>query len=679
MPSESLPTSVVAHAELVVRNGRQRGAKRPLRLPVTIIGSAPGCDIRLVVDSVRPVHCVIANGPQGAHIRSWGATDTFVNGTAILDQPLRDGDVLAVGPFEFELHLVVPLAQAVDESSPPAEEDREERYRELRLQLAAARFRFRREKVDHEAEVERVERRRDDLEYREAQVERERLRLSRLRQRFLKHWKKRWSAARMRHDAAAEQFARERTTFDTENAASEEQRAKFKAHAEVEERRIEHGWETLRAAQISSQKELAKHREEFDQRELSLAERAAALQTESHQLAERGMQIEHHSAQLRIEADGLESRVVNLRAILLQLEAQRAQCTQSAVGSIDIPEINAAAELPNSASTEARRRELERVAEELADQRRVLGEQIDRLALAREQWRTEEQRLVAEMADDAERLRIREDQIAEHEAAVNFERAQLEKERGNLEQLREGLEIDQARAAANNTVVDSKQACSELELRMQAHQLNRRETALTELCRRWTARRGKEIEQLRTELRRSEKLRMEWTEQRSQFDRQIHAVAETQREQAVQALILERVIQKLLNDADDPLVAQKRLERLDRHLRKALEKGDAELTQRWRTLIEERERLDRLYRESATRIEEAAAAQRLLADRTAETERREYRLTEKEIALAEQLTVWKAQQAIYERERAELRLEIDRLAGLLIESEAPILPLARAA
>jgi hypothetical protein len=36
------------------------------------------------------------------------------------------------------------------------------------------------------------------------------------------------------------------------------------------------------------------------------------------------LEFEHRSADLRIEADGLESRIVNLRAVLLQLEDRRA-------------------------------------------------------------------------------------------------------------------------------------------------------------------------------------------------------------------------------------------------------------------------------------------------------------------------------------------------------------------
>jgi hypothetical protein len=81
-PSSSASPEPSAPAELIVRNGRQQGASRPLKVPVTIIGSSKGCDIRLNVESVRPVHCVIALGPEGPHLRSFGAGDTLVKPAA---------------------------------------------------------------------------------------------------------------------------------------------------------------------------------------------------------------------------------------------------------------------------------------------------------------------------------------------------------------------------------------------------------------------------------------------------------------------------------------------------------------------------------------------------------------------------------------------------------------------
>src|SRR5439155_7021877 len=51
--------------ELVVRNGKRKGARLPLRAPVTVIGSADGCDVRLAADGLGPVHCAVVLAPDG--------------------------------------------------------------------------------------------------------------------------------------------------------------------------------------------------------------------------------------------------------------------------------------------------------------------------------------------------------------------------------------------------------------------------------------------------------------------------------------------------------------------------------------------------------------------------------------------------------------------------------------
>ena len=75
-----------AHAEqtfgeLVVLNGRHAGAKRPLAGPLTLIGRASGCDIRLQMEGVAGRHCVLARTAEGLVLRDLGSkTGTIVNG-----------------------------------------------------------------------------------------------------------------------------------------------------------------------------------------------------------------------------------------------------------------------------------------------------------------------------------------------------------------------------------------------------------------------------------------------------------------------------------------------------------------------------------------------------------------------------------------------------------------------
>src|SRR5262249_22645186 len=104
------PGSVLG--ELVVQNGRQAGARRPLVSPLTLIGRAPGCDFRLNVDPVALHHCAIFPGPGGLVLRDLGSdSGTFVNDQLVGTCVLKDGDILAVGPFR----LLVRSPQAVSE------------------------------------------------------------------------------------------------------------------------------------------------------------------------------------------------------------------------------------------------------------------------------------------------------------------------------------------------------------------------------------------------------------------------------------------------------------------------------------------------------------------------------------------------------------------------------------
>ena len=54
---------------LVVQAGRGAGACLPLRTPVTLVGRAEACDIRAEAQTVRPLHCLLAPGPDLA--RAW--------------------------------------------------------------------------------------------------------------------------------------------------------------------------------------------------------------------------------------------------------------------------------------------------------------------------------------------------------------------------------------------------------------------------------------------------------------------------------------------------------------------------------------------------------------------------------------------------------------------------------
>src|SRR5947209_6107387 len=117
--------------ELVVQNGRLSGARRPLNVGLTMIGRAEGCDVRLNVEGVSPLHCVLVHTPAGLLVRDLTSeSGTLLNGDPVGLSVLRDADLLAVGPFRFRLRL--PSTGA-----PPLIADLQAEQDALRIQAAA--------------------------------------------------------------------------------------------------------------------------------------------------------------------------------------------------------------------------------------------------------------------------------------------------------------------------------------------------------------------------------------------------------------------------------------------------------------------------------------------------------------------------------------------------------------
>jgi hypothetical protein len=678
-------------AELIVHNGRKHGTRRSLKNPVTIIGSTQGCDIRLDVPNVRPIHCLIALGRDGPHLRSWGPDDTLVNAEAVQTHLLEDGDLLRIGPFEFKVHCPIPeaapvaaepLAEAVAPPLPsaaagadelprtaaaePVTDTKIQRLEELQRDLREARSLFRHERKVHEADLDQRQSAladaQSDLERREGEVREQRERLLALRSRFIKRWKRHWSAQRHELTLDLEQLADERGRFDAGRTALVEERERFEARRAVEGRRLEHGWEELQAAERQARDERARLAAALDQREQAIADGEARLRAEQLALRAEQMRLEHHSADLRIEADGMESRVVNLRAVLLQLDQRRGGAVANTPPSALQPEVPAP-QLEQAA--------YEKLAEELADQRFALIEQFERLEAARQAWRDEETRLVGEMADLAEQLRRREEQIAENEVAGTFAREQLDRDAAALKQLQDGLEVRKSRQDSIEARWRSELSRREVDVQRRRRDLERREEALSEMCRRWRERRRREVAGMRDDHVRCEKIVRAWAQQMGGCEQRELAVERRQIDLAARALVLETARQQLFDGNGDRELAAKKLERLERHARTALAKAEARIEKRWQAGTAERAALTALLERAQEQIEAAAVKQRDAADLHTDLERREYFVSQQALRLSEIEAGWSTQRHMLERECADLGREIDRLASIIIEAAPP--------
>lgn len=205
---------------LVLLYGETSRKFRALDRDALIVGRARGCDLGLDAPDISSLHCVITRGQTGFQIRDCGSrAGTKVNGDAVREAALHDGDLLQVGPFCFRVHLP-PAPQAVVVA---LTENRSEHWRHSRRRLAQRALNLRhrlhtlqaetggladqREKIDQQAAglhvcVEEYETRARQLEDAEREVCRGRERLNEERAAWQTHatqadleWAQRMAAA----------------------------------------------------------------------------------------------------------------------------------------------------------------------------------------------------------------------------------------------------------------------------------------------------------------------------------------------------------------------------------------------------------------------------------------------------------------------------------------------------
>ncbi|MEZ6110399.1 MAG: hypothetical protein R3C99_05215, partial [Pirellulaceae bacterium] len=89
-----------------------------VRSPKCSIGSHESCTLRLKAADLRPVHCWVMRGANGAWVRRW-SQQTLLNDQGFEASPLRIGDRLKFGSIELELINIrpAPPAPASHESS----------------------------------------------------------------------------------------------------------------------------------------------------------------------------------------------------------------------------------------------------------------------------------------------------------------------------------------------------------------------------------------------------------------------------------------------------------------------------------------------------------------------------------------------------------------------------------
>jgi pSer/pThr/pTyr-binding forkhead associated (FHA) protein len=385
----TLPSVGGPPAELIVRNGRLQGSARPLAGPLTLIGRAPGCDLRLNVQGVRPLHCGLVQGPLGVHVRDLqGSGGTLVNGVAASDALLKNGDILTVGPFQFELRMAETQALAVSEGAARVTQEREAlriqaaavvaqqaalgeeearlqqkrsaleqqeaqlaahleekrgRLIELRDQAREAYSQLRNERTTFESEFGERQRElaalRREAEDTRSQARSDRQRLLHLHRRMKQRWHRHWSAERaamhQRHEKLAQRLRELDRAFDRlrqEKAALQQARLAFNGEVEIGRRHLQAAWDKLHEQERTAEDrqaqalgDLADQQGALDEREAILADAERDLIAEQQRWQEARLEVEKEVESLDGRVRNYRRKIFDLQEEVNQLQKQRAE------------------------------------------------------------------------------------------------------------------------------------------------------------------------------------------------------------------------------------------------------------------------------------------------------------------------------------------------------------------
>jgi chromosome segregation ATPase len=632
--------------ELVVLNGRQSGARRALAVPVTLVGRATGCDVRLNVEEVEPFHCLIATGADGVTLRDLNsARGTFVNGQRIRAAVLRDGDLLDIGPFRFR------IAQP---PTPPVEEKRSADYEALRIQAAAVAaqqaaldedearlLQGQRALEEREAKLaEQVETRRRELQETAAELERG--------QADLRAGRERLAADEATLAERAATLEKVKARLQARQGELAVRQVHFNTELELDSRLLQDGWDSLHRDRTRWRDR--RRREGMAGRarwvrliegERKLAQLRAVLQQEK----------DTWEAQQRIlegELNGLNNRIVQQRRKLTdQHQELRARAVRPAEPT---------PEPPAEAALAARSAELDRLAGALADQRTELLEHWDRLVRAREAWQAEHDEATAALATVAERLSQREDDLDRREQAIDAAEGPLRQAEGHAEELRLAGAAAHARLEVQRRLWQTEHEQALEEAGRLAEAARRQLDDLGQLRAKWNRKRRQETEALRADRAVIEQLRRDLTAAQLDLGRQAQQLVNEGR----------RALAAAAPPQEQPESARPVGGWLSRHAELI-----AVMEQQRAAMIKELKLLERLRQELSETAAELAHTRAELQQQATAVEHREALLAANQARQAQEQYQAEARRQHVERRLTTLQEETEHLARALLPETPP--------
>ena len=371
-----LPPSEIG--ELILQNGRQAGTRRPLGVPTTFIGRSQGSDIRLNIDGVDPMHCVLVYGPDGLSVRDLDSSQgTYVNGDRVASSSIRHGDTLKIGPSQFRVELstsaildpfeqrnraAVEMRQAVHvqaaaiaaqqialedeegrlvqrQSDLQIQEDQlarhfEEKQRQVQMwteHTKAERESLRKQKAEQQKILSRWEQElneaKEHLGQEQQQLIQEKQRIGKVYQRLRHRWYQQWTTvkekyqgqfARLEADAGA--LAQRQTLLSEQETSLAQEMTRFKAEREEATQQLQESWDELKKNQQDWRRQQVQQRTHIKARQEKLEDTTVKMNEARQLLLQEKESWEKQQEVMQKELHGLNNRVLHQREKIKEQE-----------------------------------------------------------------------------------------------------------------------------------------------------------------------------------------------------------------------------------------------------------------------------------------------------------------------------------------------------------------------
>ena len=338
-------------------------------------------------------------------------------------------------------------------------EDQRRQLLDLQDQITEARSALREKRSAHAALAEEQQKElaaaREEAAESLRSAKGERHRLTELRRRLIQRGRRHWQAQRKEADARELRLHLEADTIADDRAALVAHIEQFNGQIELDKRRLADGWTVFDRERREWQGRRDAETAAAAAQVRDLARRAKAVAAAERKIGVDRANLAREIADRRQELEQLETRIGNARWRLLEQQAVQLDTRHEARDTCEInpPPVSGVpclVSVPSEPeSVLARRTEmLSRVADELADQRLHLTEQVERLLRTQQIWHTDRNAALRDLETIGMRFEARELDLDRRGRELQTARAGVRAEYQSAAQLRLRLEAERVRAEA---------------------------------------------------------------------------------------------------------------------------------------------------------------------------------------------------------------------------------------